>query len=226
MRLETILQSSFAQTVIKPLVPAYVRQGLRSRQSRLQADEGAANVHWMRVSYIDHWTRFLSALPTQKMSLLEISPGPVSMWRELGWSSYRPVQYPDFDITAEALPETFDVIIAEQVFEHLRHPHAAAKNVHAMLKDDGVFVIGTPFLVRVHNEPADYTRWTELGLAGFLEDAGFTAETFSWGNGDCVAANLRQWVFHREGQDMRNEADLPLVVWAYARKSSRSTNRF
>lgn len=223
MTAEDLLQMKFAQTLIKPLVPAAVRQGARKSahglKRWLRGDSGYQDVQWGRVTYIEHWQRFLSTLPTENLSLLEISPGPVSMWRERGWASYTSVQYPDFDITRETLPEKFDVIIAEQVFEHLRHPYAAARNIHAMLNDNGVFIIGTPFLMRVHNEPGDYTRWTELGMAGFLEDTGFAAETHSWGNEKCVIANFRKWERFRKGQDLSNEPDLAVHVWAYARKS-------
>ncbi len=90
------------------------------------------------------------------------------------------MDYPEFDITKQTIPKQFDVIIAEQVFEHLRHPYAAARNVRAMLKDDGVFLIATPFLIRIHGQPNDYTRWTPDGLKAFLEDCGFDAEVRSW----------------------------------------------
>jgi hypothetical protein len=77
---------------------------------------------WGRVVYIDEWRAFLSELPLRSMSALEISPGTVSHWRNMGFGSYEAVSYPDFDITKQALPRTFDIIIAEHVFEHLRDP--------------------------------------------------------------------------------------------------------
>jgi SAM-dependent methyltransferase len=219
MKIEALLQSNFIQTLIKPLVPARARQGARKLESVLRGESRNLDVHWGRVTYIEDWKRFLSTLPTTHLSLLEISPGPVSMWREHGWASYTGVQYPTFDIMKETLQDKFDIIIAEQVFEHLRHPYSAARNIHAMLKDDGVFIIATPFMVRVHNEPGDYTRWTELGMAAFLEDTGFVAETHSWGNEKCIVANFHRWEPFRKGRDLSNQPDLPIHVWAYARKS-------
>jgi SAM-dependent methyltransferase len=223
MKIDNLIGSKFVQRLIKPLVPPSVRKGawesLRMFKRLLRGQVGYVDVQWGRVMYIQHWQRFLSTLPTERLSLLEISPGPVSMWRERGWASYTGVQYPAFDIMNETLQDKFDVIFAEHVFEHLRHPYAAARNIRAMLKDDGVFIIATPFLVRIHNEPGDYTRWSELGIAGLLEDTGFTAETHSWGNQKCVIANFQQWERFRKGRDLQNESDLPLVVWAYARKA-------
>jgi hypothetical protein len=87
-----------------------------------------------------------------------------------------------------------------------------------MLKDDGVFMLATPFLVRIHAYPNDYTRWTPDGLRGFLEDAGFDAEIHAWGNRKAVAANFKRWAAFGWGRDLRNEPDFPVNVWAYARK--------
>lgn len=53
----------------------------------------------------------------------------------------------------QPLDLTFDVVIAEQVFEHLQDPYSAARNVWRMLKEDGIFLIATPFLIRIHNLP-------------------------------------------------------------------------
>jgi SAM-dependent methyltransferase len=225
MKLDDLVESRFMQNLIKPLVPKGLRKSVRNLRLLMRGEYGYLDVQWGRVTYIEHWNQFLDKLPTQRLSLLEISPGPVSMWRERSWASYTSVQYPSFDITKQRLPEKFDVVIAEQVFEHLRHPYAAARNALAMLKSDGVFLIVTPFLVRVHNEPGDYTRWTELGMAAFLEDTGFDCETYSWGNEKCVIANFRHWERYKNGRDLRNQPDLPIHVWAYARpaQGERST---
>ena len=173
---------------------------------------------WVRVVQVDDWCEFLAKLPTARLDALEISPGGVTHWRDFGFRSYTSVDFPDFDITKDILPRTFDVIIAEQVFEHLRHPYAAGRNVRCMLGEDGVFLIATPFLIRVHGSPFDYTRWTPDGLKGFLEDCGFYAEVRAWGNIKAVSANLMHWKEYGWLRDLHNEPNFPLVVWAYARR--------
>ncbi len=42
----------------------------------------------------------------------------------------------------------------------------------------------------------------------------------SWGNRGCVSADLSQgaWAKYRPFRTLRNEVDVPVVVWAYARK--------
>jgi SAM-dependent methyltransferase len=220
---ENLLQSRLVQSLIKPILPPKIRHGARRLESWLRGQSGYIETQWLRVVYHDQWKHFFSTLPTEQLSLLEVSPGPVAMWREQGWAKYTPVQFPTFDITKDTLPQQFDVIIAEHVFEHLRHPYSAAKNIYSMLNHDGIFLIATPLLVRVHNEPGDYTRWTEMALSGFLEDTGFTSETHSWGNSACLIANLGKWERFRKGRDLRNEPNLPLVIWAYARKKTWNT---
>ena len=179
---------------------------------------------WVRVVQIDEWKAFLAGLPLGRLEALEISPSDITIWREIGFGSYTAVDFPMFDISRDTLPRAFDVIIAEQVFEHLRHPYAAARNIRAMLKDDGVFLIATPFLIRIHGVPYDYTRWTPDGLSGFLHDCGFVAEVHSWGNRKAVKANFKRWAEFGFGRNLDNEPDFPAVVWAYARKQSDTSN--
>src|SRR5262249_27626497 len=75
---------------------------------------------WVRVVQIDEWKAFLSKLPLPRIQALEFSPGHKTTWRQIGFGSYTAVDFPTFDITTNTLPSVFDVIIAEQVFEHLR----------------------------------------------------------------------------------------------------------
>ena len=55
-----------------------------------------------------------------------------------------------------------------------------------MLRDDGLFLIATPFMIKIHGHPQDYTRWTPDGLRAFLEDCDFVAEVHAWGNRKAV----------------------------------------
>jgi len=177
--------------------------------------------HTIRVAYIDEWKRYLVTLPISTLSALEISPEKVSHWRNAGFGSYTAVAYPEFDITQQVLPRKFDVIIADNVFEHLRDPHQAARNILAMLSDNGVFMLVTPFLVRIHAVPGDFTRWTPDGLKAMLQDSGFDADVRGWGNRRAVKANLSRWRFYGWGltSSLRTEPDFLTTVWAYARKS-------
>ena len=73
----------------------------------------------------------------------------------------------------------FDFIIADNVWEHLKYPHRATKNVYNLLNDNGYFLVIVPFLIRVHEVPIDCTRWTKDGLKFLLEESGFKIENIS-----------------------------------------------
>ena len=167
----------------------------------------------------DHCFAMLRELRPQGLDALEISAG--TAWRHLGFRSFTEANYPQFDICRDVLDQRFDLIIADQVFEHLLWPYRAARNVHTMLKPGGCFLVTVPFLIRIHREPEDCTRWTETGLRHFLAECGFplqTTRTASWGNRACVMANFRHWSRRGWFGSLRNEPDFPVAVWALARK--------
>ncbi|ACL55890.1 class I SAM-dependent methyltransferase [Methylobacterium nodulans] len=182
---------------------------------------GFGTTDWVREVMYEECFAYLNRLGPQNLEVLEISAGP--QWRQnFSFRSYAETQFPEFDICSQALPRTFDVIIADQVFEHLPWPYRAVKNVHAMLRPGGVFIIATPFLVRVHNVPIDCNRWTETGLSHLLQEGGFlpsNIETRSWGNRACVVGNFKRWRKRGFFGSRCNEANFPVMVWAYARRA-------
>jgi SAM-dependent methyltransferase len=191
---------------------------------KLRGKAGFEEEAWLKITQVRAWREFLLSLPLDRLDALEISPGSSAHWRDIGFRSYTAVQYPEFDITRDRLPRRFDVVIADQVFEHVQDPVAAARNVHAMLADDGLFLMAAPFLVKIHGAPNDYTRWTPDGMRTFLARAGFDAEIHAWGNRHAVTANLYHAVHYGWRRDLRNEPDFPVNVWAYARKRNSAAS--
>ena len=182
---------------------------------------GYDTVDWVRVVMYRQSFKFLRQLGPERLDVLEISGG-VQWRREFNFRSYTTTEYPDFDICAETLPRKFDVVIADQVFEHLPWPLRAAKNVHEMVRPGGYFIIATPFLLRVHNSPIDCSRWTTTGLSHLLQEAGFEADriqTDSWGNRACLKANFKRWPKRGFTGSLANEPDFPVMVWAFAQKA-------
>jgi SAM-dependent methyltransferase len=182
---------------------------------------GGEDQNWSRVVMRRECRQFIEALQPGRLKALEISG---SFFGEVGFREYKSVQHPEYDVCAEPLPDTFDLIIAEQVFEHLLWPYRAGRNVYQMLNTGGHFLISTPFLVKVHKIPDDCTRWTETGLKYFLAECGFPLEgirTGSWGNTACVKAHLREQEpvrYRRRIHSLHNEPDYPYHVWALAQK--------
>jgi SAM-dependent methyltransferase len=139
------------------------------------------------------------------------------------WRSYVSLDYPEFDLCAPLEGrERFDVVICEQVLEHVLNPDAAAANLRGLCVPGGNVIVSTPFLIRVHELPAygmpDLWRFTPGGLRVLLERAGLTVDSVhAWGNRRCVAGNLDRWPAYRRWLSLRDEPDLPVQVWAFAR---------
>jgi SAM-dependent methyltransferase len=64
------------------------------------------------------------------------------------------------------------VVYSNNVFEHLRRPWIAARNVYSLLQPGGVGITVVPFSQRYHESPGDYFRYTHEGLRSLFEDAG------------------------------------------------------
>jgi hypothetical protein len=161
----------------------------------------------------------LGAMPCDRLDTLEISAG--WKWRNVPWGSYSEMNWPEHDICKDVLDRRFDVIIADNVWEHLLYPYRAARHVLEMLKPGGMFINVTPFLIKHHPIPIDCTRWTKLGMEHFLIDAGFDPdriETGSWGNAGAVKENFYRWSRTGWRRRLPNDPDFPVTVWAFAHK--------
>jgi len=70
------------------------------------------------------------------MSILEISES--EYWKSnLTYKKYKGANYPDFDICDNYFDEKFDLIITDNVWEHLKYPYKGSRNIQKMLKDNG-----------------------------------------------------------------------------------------
>lgn len=177
---------------------------------------------WIRIIMNEETKKLISEIYPESLKVLEISG---TQWQNYQFASYKTIGYPEFDICQSILDDTYDLIIAEQVFEHLLWPYRAGCNVYKMLKPGGYFLITTPFLVRVHYCPVDCTRWTETGLKYFLAECGFPLEltkTGSWGNRQFLKQHAKHGIceyYVKYFHSLKNEELYPATVWALAQKA-------
>lgn len=66
-----------------------------------------------------------------------------------------------------------DAVMASNVFEHIPNTLALLQELHRILAPGGVLVATTPFLMRVHQKPYDFNRYTHYQWSVLLESAGF-----------------------------------------------------
>jgi SAM-dependent methyltransferase len=218
------------QECAMPSVVARIRAALprKAKDRILSVRDGVARAigydrrDWARIVMYDKLEAFMRGFDPRSTRVLAISSR--RHFERFNFDHFKTVQFPTFDICRDRLNECFDLIIADQVFEHVKYPYRAARNVHAMLAPGGWFLITTPFLIRYHPEPLDCSRWTRQGMAYFLEESGFAPEniqTFQWGNRQWISAHMRQapfWPQRGFTGSLRNEEDFPVVVWALAQK--------
>jgi SAM-dependent methyltransferase len=192
---------------------------LRALRDRvLYPEAGSGADQWQRVTLNRAVDRHLTALDPPARTAVEIS-GEAHASRP--WKHYESLQYPAFDLCAPLGDHgVFDVVICEQVIEHVPDPAAAAANLRRLCVPGGHVVVSTPFLIRVHElwGMQDYWRFTPRGLQTLLERAGLEVDTVeAWGNRRCVTGNFDRWPAYRRWHSLRSEPDLPVQVWAFAR---------
>lgn len=77
---------------------------------------------------------------------------------------------------AESLPvpdASADIVISNQVLEHVIDVDKAVREANRILKPGGTFIGSVPHISPVHLEPYDFRRFTSLGLTQILEKHGF-----------------------------------------------------
>jgi SAM-dependent methyltransferase len=177
--------------------------------------------HWQRLVLNGSVDDYLSSLGPSGLTAAEIS-GDAHAGRP--WSEYTTLAYPEFDLCAPLDDRgTYDVVICEQVLEHVVDPLAAAANLRELCRPGGHVIVSTPFLIKIHELGLagieDYWRFTPRGMRLLLERSGLDVERVeSWGNRECVIANFNRWPRRRRWQSLRNEAEFPVQIWAFARR--------
>jgi SAM-dependent methyltransferase len=194
------------------LIPAIERR-LRATVYR----DGGPTDQWCRIVMNRRIREHLVALTPAQRDAVEVSG---SSYHDLEWRSYRPTRHEDFDVCAPPVDlDQYDVVICEQVLEHVEDPWRAARTLHDLCRPGGAVIVSTPFLIRVHPTPYDFWRFTEDGLRRLLEGSGLEVdETASWGSKRAVRGNLRRFPPMQPWRSLRNEGDFPLVIWAFAHR--------
>jgi SAM-dependent methyltransferase len=199
-----------------------VRRARAARDRLMLPEATSGREQWQRMPLIEAVDHHIERLQPSRLEAAEISGADHA---GKPWKRFESLSYPDFDLCAPLADElrgAFDVVLCEQVIEHVVDPNAAAENLRGLVRPGGRVIVSTPFLIRIHELPMygmnDYWRFTPRGLRTLLERVGLEVETVgSWGNRRCVVGNFDHWPAYRRWQSLRNEPDLPVQVWAFAR---------
>lgn len=70
--------------------------------------------------------------------------------------------------------ETFDTVLCLEALEHVERPLDVIREIHAVLRKGGTLILSAPQNYCLHNDPADFYRFTKQGLAELVgNQAGF-----------------------------------------------------
>jgi SAM-dependent methyltransferase len=81
----------------------------------------------------------------------------------------------DYVGRAEAIPladDSFDLVITQEVLEHVADPFKAIQEIHRVLRPGGRLYLQLPFIIGYHPGPTDFWRFTREGMTRMLEIAG------------------------------------------------------
>lgn len=100
-------------------------------------------------------------------------------------------------LDSHAIPfqdNSFDLIIAQAVLEHVLDPYRCVEEIFRVLKEDGLVYAETPFMQQVHGGKYDFHRFSPLGHRRLFRkftavDAGIVA-----GPGSSLAWSLRYFI--------------------------------
>ncbi|MEL6564538.1 MAG: class I SAM-dependent methyltransferase, partial [Pseudomonadota bacterium] len=80
---------------------------------------------------------------------------------QFDFAVYDQYRFPQYDICDGPIrddagkPRKYDLILANQVWEHLDRPYAATRHVRQMLRKGGYFWLAVPFFIPFHAAPND-----------------------------------------------------------------------
>ncbi len=90
--------------------------------------------------------------------------------------------YPEVDLVCDLTlinpfrSGTFDAILLMNVLEHVYNVHALLKVLVNLLRPGGCLIIAIPFMVKLHQVPVDYVRFTHFAIERLAAEHGLVVE--------------------------------------------------
>lgn len=128
---------------------------------------------------------FVSRLPSET-KILDVGAGHgdfADIFEGRRYYSLDIVPYPEVDLVAD-LGEVnpfkngaFDVVVMMNVLEHVYESRSLIKSIARIIAPGGSVVITVPFLLKVHQAPFDFARYTPYFIEKMAMDAGLQVES-------------------------------------------------
>jgi SAM-dependent methyltransferase len=91
--------------------------------------------------------------------------------------------YPEVDLVCDLTqtnpfrPASFDAVLLLNVLEHVYDTQGLLANLSSLLKPGGRLLVAIPFMVKMHQTPVDFVRYSEFALQRLGEQHGLNVET-------------------------------------------------
>ena len=137
--------------------------------------------NWRKSNYL-YFKEHLANIPNSK-TVLDLGAG-FCQFRDLTKGFEKSVRvdflpYELIDVVADLtqkLPfknSSFDIVLLSNVLEHIPNSKFLLKECFRVLKPEGMIIGTIPFLMRIHQKPYDFNRFTHYMLDNLLRDSGF-----------------------------------------------------
>ncbi len=158
--------------------------------------------------------------------LLDVGMGP-AQFRDLYdtfvvvGTDYYP--YPDVRVVCDFtrplpfLDNTFDIVIASNVLEHLPNPEEAMKEYARVLRPGGRIIGAVPFFASIHQAPYDFYRYTHFALSYILKKTGYAHERVEvLGTAEEAYLQVQKKMFIMARDTKNRYPDFPrkFLIWA------------
>jgi SAM-dependent methyltransferase len=87
---------------------------------------------------------------------------------------FRPDIVADINEHIPLSDNSVDCIIMNNVLEHIHTPQKAIDECRRVLKEEGLLLVAVPFLIKIHQEPIDFHRYTRYMLEKLFKDFEYT----------------------------------------------------
>lgn len=90
--------------------------------------------------------------------------------------------YPEVDIVCDLIQQnpfrasSFNAILLMNVLEHIYDTYGMLEALSKLLKPGGILVVAIPFMVKMHQVPIDYVRYTHYALQRLGQEHGMDVE--------------------------------------------------
>jgi SAM-dependent methyltransferase len=129
--------------------------------------------------------QIVSALP-QSAKILDVGAGHgdfADIFTGKTYFALDIVPYPEVDLVTDLAADNpfkdncFDAVVLMNVLEHVYESRNLIRSITRILAPGGAVVITVPFLLKVHQAPFDFSRYTPFFIEKMAAEAGLTVES-------------------------------------------------